>query len=683
MEYRILGPLEVVEDGRVVALGGSRSRALLALLLLHANETLPAERVIDELWGEEAPATASRMLHVQVSRLRKALGNGGRAVGTREHGYTLTIAPGQLDAGRFGDLLERGGRELAAGHAEPAAAVLERALSMWRGAPLADLAYEHFAQAEIARLAELRIHAEEQLIDARLALGRHAEVVGRLPALIGEHPYRERLRGQLMLALYRCDRQADALQAYQDARRALVDDLGIEPGERLRALEQAVLEHDPSLAAPSAPPVVAPVAAPPPAAAERSSDARRAVTVAVADLADAGALAERLDPESLHAVMERFTAECSGVLARHGAVTDDGAGDTVVGVFGLRTRREDDALRAARAGLELREVCAALAAELEGTIGMRPAVGVGLASGEVFAGSGSRPRGEPMHVAAALAAAAPGGAILLSRETWQLAGSGLQAEPAAPVAVRGRSGGVAVWRLDGLAPASPPPQDGPFVARDAELATLRGALAAVRGDDACRRVTIVGPAGIGKSRLVRELAADLGETAALTVGRCHPDGDTTASYPLADLLRGVTGDDAETWIRGHLGDDDRVDVIAERVLGVLGRSPGAAQPGEIAWAARRVFEAAARDRPLVVVVEDAHWAEPALLDLVEYTLAFSGGGAMLLLCVARPELLELRPGWAPPRPESSLVLVEPLDPAAARALLDARAADLEPATAER
>ena len=244
--------------GPGVTLGGSKLRALLALLLLHANETLSSERLIDELWGEQPPATAAKTLQVHVSRLRKALAGGGSGadmVVTRGHGYELQLDPEQLDAHRFERLLAEGRSELAAGR--PGARRWRRSRrrsSLWRGPPLADLAYEPFAQAEIARLEDLRVAALEQLIEAKLALGRHAEVIGQLEALIDEHPYRERLRAQLMLALYRADRQADALQAYQDARRRLVEELGIEPGERLRELERAVLAQDPALALPAAAP---------------------------------------------------------------------------------------------------------------------------------------------------------------------------------------------------------------------------------------------------------------------------------------------------------------------------------------------------------------------------------------------------------------------------------------------
>jgi DNA-binding SARP family transcriptional activator len=252
MDFRILGPLEALDGDRVVRLGGSKQRALLALFVLHANETLSTDRLIDELWGERPPTAAAKTVQVHISRLRKTLAGGQRdgsaaAVATREHGYELRLDPERIDAHRFERLLAEGRSELAAGRPERAAAALEVALSLWRGPPLADLAYEPFAQREIARLADLRVAALEQLIEARLAQGRHAEVVGQLETLIGEHPYRERLRALLMLALYRSDRQADALQAYQDARRTLVEELGIEPGQRLRELERAILAQDPGL----------------------------------------------------------------------------------------------------------------------------------------------------------------------------------------------------------------------------------------------------------------------------------------------------------------------------------------------------------------------------------------------------------------------------------------------------
>src|SRR3954453_13420469 len=247
VDFGILGPLQALEGEGEVALGGGKQRALLALLLLHANETLSADRVIDQLWGERPPATAGKALQVHISNLRKALGGGDGIVLTRDRGYELRLEPEQLDARRFERLVAEGRDGRSAGRPERAAGALESGLALWRGPPLADLAYEGFARAEAGRLDELRVAAEEMLIDAKLALGRHDEVVEQCEGLVAAHPYRERLRAQRMTALYRAERQAAALQAYQDARRQLVDELGIEPGERLRELEAAILAQDPGL----------------------------------------------------------------------------------------------------------------------------------------------------------------------------------------------------------------------------------------------------------------------------------------------------------------------------------------------------------------------------------------------------------------------------------------------------
>ncbi len=245
MDVRILGVLEVVEGGEARPLGGAKQRGVLAILLLHRGEVLSSECLIDELWGAGAPASAGKALQGYVSHLRKALGRG--LLHTEGHGYRLALAPGQLDLDEFERLAAEGRGALSDGDPATAADRLRNALDLWRGPPLADFAYEPFAQAEIARLEEARIACLEDRIDADLALGRHAALVGDLEALIAEHPYRERLRAQLMLALYRCDRQADALQVYRTARSQLLDELGIETSERLRELEGAILAQAPRL----------------------------------------------------------------------------------------------------------------------------------------------------------------------------------------------------------------------------------------------------------------------------------------------------------------------------------------------------------------------------------------------------------------------------------------------------
>ena len=250
MRYSILGPIGVQDGAREVPLGQGRQRLLLAVLLLHPSQALSSDRLIDALWGESPPPTAGRSLHNLVSALRKALGNG--ALVTRGHAYALEVGPDELDAQRFAALADRGRAALDDGDADTAARLLREALELWHGDALADVAYEPAVQEHAAHLDERRLEAIEDRIDADLARGRHADLLVELAARAAEHPTRERIRGQQMLALYRAGRQAEALEVYGDTRRHLVDELGIEPGPALRRLEQAILEQDPALGSPDA-----------------------------------------------------------------------------------------------------------------------------------------------------------------------------------------------------------------------------------------------------------------------------------------------------------------------------------------------------------------------------------------------------------------------------------------------
>jgi DNA-binding SARP family transcriptional activator/ABC-type transport system substrate-binding protein len=254
MEFRLLGPIEAVREDRSLPLGGAKPRALLALLLLHANEVVSRDRLIEALWPGRPPGSAEHSLDVQVSRLRKAFAPDELLL-TRSGGYALEVGPDAIDAARFERLLDEGRRANAAGEPADALRSLEPALALWRGQALAEVAYEDFAHADAERLEELRLVATEERIDAGLALGRHDTLIAELEALIGRHPFRERLRGQLMLALYRAGRQAEALRVYSETRKQLVEELGIEPGQALRELEQAILRQDPALefSRPSAP----------------------------------------------------------------------------------------------------------------------------------------------------------------------------------------------------------------------------------------------------------------------------------------------------------------------------------------------------------------------------------------------------------------------------------------------
>jgi DNA-binding SARP family transcriptional activator len=259
MEFRILGPVEVITDGRVVALGQVKQRALLALLLLHVNEVVSRDRLIEDLWGERAPQTAATSLHTYVSQLRKLLegGNGSeRMLLTRAPGYLLALDPDQVDVTRFERLAREGKQQLAANDPQAAGATLAEALALWRGPPLTEFGSAPFALAENLRLQELRVSTLEDRIEADLALARHQELIAELETLARDHPFRERLHAQLMLAFYRSGRQAEALDVYRQTRRRLVDELGIEPGPALQQLEQAILRHEPTLAV-EAPPDVA------------------------------------------------------------------------------------------------------------------------------------------------------------------------------------------------------------------------------------------------------------------------------------------------------------------------------------------------------------------------------------------------------------------------------------------
>ena len=271
MRFAILGPLQVHDGITPLSLGGGHQRKLLALLLLHANQPVSSDRLIEELWGGRPPETAAKALQGLVSQLRKQLGTA--TVETVSGGYLVRVDDGDLDALRFEQLLHDARRLENA----DALAALHEALSLWRGPALADFAYDDFARGQIERLEELRVTCIERRIALELALGRHDDLVPELEVLVREHPLRERLRHQLMLALYRSGRQAEALEAYGDARKVLRDELGLDPGDDLRELQKAILAHDPAIAAP-------------PRAAEPAGDRRRRHRGRVLILGGTGAL---------------------------------------------------------------------------------------------------------------------------------------------------------------------------------------------------------------------------------------------------------------------------------------------------------------------------------------------------------------------------------------------------------
>jgi DNA-binding SARP family transcriptional activator/DNA-binding beta-propeller fold protein YncE len=397
MEFRILGPLEVVDqDAVVVKLGGAKQRSLLAFLLLHPNEVVSRERLIDELWGDQPPETAATAIQVHVSQLRKALGRD--AIVTQQPGYLIRVRDDELD-------LERFERSVAAAQSAPpaeASELLSEALALWRGPPLAELDAP-FARDAGIRLDEQRLAALEQRIDADLALGRHAQLAPELEGLVRMHPLREHLRGQLMVALYRSGRQAEALDVYRSGRRLLDDELGLEPGEELRRLERAILEHDPSLGAPSGEQ---------PGARQPASVPTGTVTFLFTDIEGSTRLVQELG-EGYGALLEQHQALVRGVLGERGGEEIDAQGDAFFFAF----RRARDAVRGA---VELQKRITEAPWPDEAPMRAR----VGIHTGEPgIAETGYH--GLDVVRAARISGSAHGGQILASSATRDLVGAAL------------------------------------------------------------------------------------------------------------------------------------------------------------------------------------------------------------------------------------------------------------------
>jgi DNA-binding SARP family transcriptional activator len=549
VEIRLLGPLEVRDGGVTFTLPRRQQRALLAALALRAGETVPTDRLVADLWGERAPPSATGSLQNAVHAVRKVLGEG--VLVTQAPGYRLLVRPDDVDAKRFERLVSE------ARTAEPAgrAALLSEALALWRGPALADLDEAEFARLEAARLDELYVNALEERLEADLELGRHGALVPELEALVAAHPLRERLRGQLMLALYRCGRQAEALEVYRAARLALADELGLDPTPELQELERRILRQDPALAAPAAP---APDSRP--AQAERQLVS---VLIAIPPAEE--------DPERLRQRLDEVLAAARRTLQRHRGELVRFGPEGLVAVFGAERAGDDDALRAAAAAEEL-------------------GLPAGVATGEAVGGAGS--------VFVRAAELARGTGVQLDARTHELV--------------------HAVRR-----------HDVPLVGRGEELGRLEGALAAAQAERRCRVVTVVGEPGIGKSRLAHELVRVRRGDVEFLVGRCVSFGDGATFVPLLSALRHVEATAA-------LEHEPDAPLVLER-LASLAEGTDAVSLGEAYWAVRRLLEALSARRPVLFVLDDVHWAEPGLLDLVDY-LADRAEVPLLVLCLARPEL---------------------------------------------
>ena len=386
-----------------------------------------------------------------------------------------------------------------------------------------------------------------------------------------------------------------------------------------------------------------------------------------ADVAGSTALGERLDPESLRRVMARYFDVVRASLERHGGTVEKFIGDAVMAVFGIPELHEDDALRAVRAADELRSALTSLNDDLERDFGVRIEVRTGINTGEVVTGTQERlATGDTVNIAARLEQAAEAGQTLIGRPTLQLVRDAVEVEPLGDRELRGRAVPVEAFRLSRVVWAATGRTrrlDSPMVGRERELARLQQAFDQVEADCACHLFTVLGPAGVGKSRLAEEFLAGIGQSATVARGRCLPYGDGISFWPVLEVVKDAAGlgdDDSPERVRARLAelmvDDDRAVKVVADLLGGSDIASGE----EVPWAVRKLLEALAGRRPLVVVFEDVQWGEPAFLDLVEHVSDWSRDAPILLLCVARPELIDLRSGWGGGKLNATTVLLEPL-----------------------
>src|ERR671936_944278 len=396
------------------------------------------------------------------------------------------------------------------------------------------------------------------------------------------------------------------------------------------------------------------------------AEVRKTVTVVFSDITGSTLLGERLDPETVRRVISRYFDEMEAVLERHGGTVEKFIGDAVMAVFGIPQLHEDDALRAVRAAVGMRERLAVLNEELAREHGVGLSIRTGVNTGEVVAGEASAGQklvtGDAVNIAARLEQAAQPDEILIGPDTRGLVREAVRAETLEALPLKGKTEPVSAWRLVEVLHDVPAAArlDAPFVGRADELAELERALERAVDEQTCQLRTVVGPPGIGKSRLVREFVEQVGGRARFVVGRCLPYGEGITYWPLAEIVRQIAGDDPSKQAANLLGDDRDADLAAERISGAIGVREVAGTPEEISWAFRKLFEALAKERPLIIGVDDIQWAEPTLLDLLEYLVTFASDAPIVLLCLARRDLFDARPSWSNPRPHAALLTLTPL-----------------------
>jgi len=610
------------------------------------------DELVDALWGDEPPKTADHSVQVYVSELRKALGGSSDTsaiVIHRDPGYTLDVPETAIDLHRF-DRLRAGGRT-ALEAADPARAteLLGEALAVWRGGALADFTYDDFARGEIERLEELRLGTIEDRLDADLTLGRHGELVAELRSLVDEHPARERLRADLMLALYRSGRQAEAVEVFHAGRALLGDAYGLDPSGQLVDLASAILANDPALdLAPSADTR----SEPPRELSAPAEPTRKIVSVLAVDLSIGRADGSAPDPEAIAGTVPKIAEGVRATLAARGATVLALEGTDAVAVFGHPQVHEDDAIRAVTAADDLIE-------RPPGAEGFDVTLGVGIQTGEIVSAQSEEIPAEAARGARRLAATAGASSIVIDRATLALVRDAVETSAI-------EEGAFKVTRVERGMRGVARHLDSELVGRDAELADLVRAFDLVRVERACRLVTVAGEAGIGKTRLADEFVRTLGTDGRVLIGRCLSFGEGITYWPIAEAVRAEAriADDAgaeaaRASLRMLVGGTDDAERIADGLADILGIGSTTLAEGEAFWSVRRLLEELAAERLTVLLVEDVHWAEPTLLDLLDGLVDWMREFPLLVVCTARPDLYDRRQGWGG-RPGATTLSLRPL-----------------------
>ena len=673
LEFRVLGPTEVLRDGVPLRFRGNRERVLVALLVLHANRVVSSERLIEDLWSGEVPEGALRTLRVYVSRVRQTLGDTGDLLATRPAGYLLRAEPETVDALRFEALVSSGREQARAGDHQGALATFREALALWRGPALAEVANAPLAQAEAIRLEEARLVALEDRLDAELMCGRHGEVVAELEALTRAHPFRERLWAQLMTALYRAGRQTEALRAYQEIRRMLGEQLGIEPGSDLRRLESAILRQEPELAWEPGPP------------ASNGGVVTFLFTDVVGSTERLAHLGETAAEEARQA---HFGMLRAAVAAHHGTEIKN-LGDGLMVAFG-------SPLAAVGCAVAMRQAVARQDQPHSKSLGIR----IGLHAGEPMRDEGDF-FGTAVVIAKRLCDRAEGGQILASGLVRELVGR--RGEETftfrflGGLALKGLAEPVATCEVIWASPAHEPSDEMtgllplprplsreerlPLVGRAGELARLEEAWAAARSGER-QLVLLAGEPGIGKTRLTADFCRQVhSEGATVLFGRCD-EGMGVPYQPFVEALGRYLNDSSVPVLGRMAGELARlVPEVGERVQGLP--LPPRSDPETERY---RLFDAVATwlgalssNRPLLFVLDDLHWATKPTLLLLSHLVRSGEAAPLLLLATYRDSELDMTIDLADilselrRLPGVERVRLSGLDEAAVGALMEAQA----------